>query len=281
LRSGHDIYQRQVAPTGRLELIKSGVLLFISRFKILYIGAFSVLMMIVASSLSGKKSTLFFFHLKKFSSLLLSFLLIFLSQYVFYNGAWPTGIRYDFPGILAEPFVLLITAVFFLNVSNFLFINMTQKNINVLLGIILSLLILTRGYDQIRDSSAINRIRTNDFNNHLNVLVKNAKEKPKRSLVFESYAISDYEAIFSLQRYLKAYGIDRPMYLRLHSYPSSNNASGLDELLRNELVTYSKKGSKNNFIFRPLNKLKDDDCISIVFFTRKNEKPTCKIKANL
>lgn len=43
--------------------------------------------------------------------LVVSSLLLFISQYVFYNGLWPNGSRYDIPGILAT--LLMIIAFYY------------------------------------------------------------------------------------------------------------------------------------------------------------------------
>ena len=41
---------------------------------------------------------------------LVALLMVLSSQFVFYNGQWPAGCRYDFPGLLALPIMAFVLA---------------------------------------------------------------------------------------------------------------------------------------------------------------------------
>ncbi len=282
LRSGHDVYLNQVTPTNRLQLFAAGATSFIDRLRILYLGIFAA---VVGIFIFIKKSPAQF---RKYLRLLVVYFggfillgLIFISQYVFYGGAWLANMRYDFPGILVVPFGWILVSMFIFQSMKVFHPRLSKKHLLLFLTIVLFFLIWSRGYGPIRDASAHNSQVTNGFKQRVDKIVQTARDNPNKPLVFESYNLWDYESIFALHRYLTVYNIQRPMYLRLHGYPKNIKVGTLENQLITELTTYSRKGGSGGFAFRPLKQLTSKNCISIVFFSRKRDEALCQLARDL
>lgn len=281
-KTGTDVYESQIAVPDRVTLILRGVGLFINRLKILYfllfIATSSLLLLIMKKRVRLKEHLI---SIGTYSFLIFCLLILFVSQYVFYNGSWPTSIRYDFPGILAEPFTWLIYIILLFQFIRIFKPRLSRTSLKVTVGLLFFILTLINGYDHLKEVTAINKARTNDFEVKYQRLLKTI-EQNKGPLVYESYNLWDYEPIFSLQRYLAASGIQRDSFLIIHGYLNDAKAGSLEKRLVDELQRSSLDGPNEKFNFRPLKEFKNDkQCVSIVFSQMKRSKISCAVSSDI
>lgn len=281
VRSGHDVYHSEAQAGGRLFLVSKGVSVFIKRYYVIPAVIASFLSSFIILKFKGKRKFRQFVQLARQSSYkVFLLLLLFLSQYVFYNGAVVTNMRYDFPGLLAEPFILLVYLLFFTALIGFAFPSIFPKYARTFMGCFFLYLVIIRGFAPIHQAVAINRSNTNHFNMKLNELLSLSRKYPG-PYIYESYAIWDYEPISSLQKFLRAEGISRVNYLIIRGYRPDKIGGQLEKQLAQELQGYSIKGSHTkSFMFEPLSKLprnQKNSCISIVLSPRKQKDTYCSV----
>lgn len=168
---------------------------------------------------------------------------LYLSQFFFYNGDWPKGNRYDFPGIFYKPFFFLTLAWFFIN---FLKVYKTERAVYLGLQtgftIGLALLILQTGFAAIIEQGTRNVRTTQAFDARLTQVVNVMRQSPTSAIVIESYNIGNYESVYGWERYLRAYGVTNPIFLRIHSYSSDTATSIHDRVLASGLENTSQNG---------------------------------------
>jgi len=184
------------------------------------------------------------------------------SQIYFYNGTWPTRMRYDFPGLLAIPISMtafyLFLRTLFLTDKKLLFYHLLPY----FFGILLLGGILKIGYGQLILASDINVTRTIEFTTRLETIKKDVSMLNKAPILYESCNPGDYEFITSLNRFLYKELHTHTIFL-MTDYTAYTFTSALDTHLGESLVATSKNG---NDIFRPLEEKKTDtDCYSINF----------------
>lgn len=258
-RTGTDVYSNSVNPVTRLlAAVKSYHTLLANPLVIL--GILILLLCVLYLTLKSK-TELRRAYLKSLFWIAVLFLVCF-SQVVFYQGRWPDNTRYDFPGILYIPAAIFVLFLLtekiceYLRVKNHLFVSKTS------FIIVLFLLIFSRGYSPIMSSIMNNINTTNDFQNKLGRIVSTVKSYPEYAIVLESGNVWDYEPIFSYQIYLRAYGVNNPIILRLHGYSPESFGQDLNKGLANTLINLSNNGSD---LFLPLKSLNnfDNRCFSI------------------
>ncbi|MBF0538518.1 MAG: hypothetical protein HQL03_09735 [Nitrospirae bacterium] len=231
---------------------------------------------------------MYFSAISKTIALLMLLTVIVASQIVFYNGYWPVGNRFDFPGKLAFHVACLSIILAFMNVLAIL--DVKPKTINALkltLAIVFFVLaiVIYRGVVPLREATKQHAIITREFTGKIKHLSAMLNEQPQTPLVFESHNVWDYEPIFSVERFLSVNKVKNPLYLRIHGYgnPGANPAKTntlLPEFeikLAKQLHDVSVKGSlplrdtgqftrfvRNQFL--PIKDLKDpQQCFSIGF----------------
>ncbi len=276
-KSGHDIYNAEISPIGRLSLVIAGSRLYFEKIRASYVLGlvlFLTVLIYPTKSLFRK----YFAIVWKLLAATAAMFAVFISQYVFYNGNYPTNIRYDFPGMLVEPFFLLAALLFVYNVLKLLYLPFKIEEWSKFILLLFLALTVMRGFGHIRSMSLLNYQRSQSFSRNLQTLVGGIKDNPNAVLVFDSYLTSDYEPIFSVQRYLRSYSINREMYLRIHNYSEEQGVSSLEQSLSLELYNYSQKGSqKEGFTFKPIKTLQNGECISIIFSLKKKPSYSCPI----
>jgi hypothetical protein len=88
------------------------------------------------------------------------------------------------------------------------------------------------------------------------------KQHPGYALVLESGNVWDYEPVFSYERFLRAYGMENPIFLRIHGYSPDTVAAGLEKNLAASILDISIRG---NDLFQPLPRLENyhNQCFSL------------------
>ncbi len=196
----------------------------------------------------------------------LSYLLLYISQYIFYAGIWPTGTRYDFPGLLYKP-VIFVTLIWYAIV----FLQHLGVNSSLTRGLRAGLLvgaalyIGTISYTSVRDQGFNNVNRTQAYRQNLEHVAAVLRDNPDAALVIESHFALDYERIISWGRFLQnAYQIDNPIFLRLHGYSSVTAETPLQENLSLQLEAAARNGERG---MSPIYELEHyaNNCFSLQF----------------
>jgi hypothetical protein len=259
-KTGTDIYRQSVATTDRVHLLVTS--LKSNQVKqMIKISAFAVLLLIAGLLVKEKK-------VSKYSAVFLLvvtvLILIYTFQVVFYNGAWPTEGRYDFPGMLYFPVLLAAIIVY---------VRMLLKDFKVPEGIIVGLQwsimfgicssIIMKGFVPIQVAVGRNVEITNNHTNGIEKIAAVVNNNPTEPILFESANVWDFEPIYSLSIFLRTYGVKNPFYLQISGYDSLATTSGsLEADLAKQLVKISLEGNDS---FTPINEFSErTDCYALV-----------------
>jgi len=256
-RAGVDVYANAVSPLSRLNALLSISALapvMLLGCLIIALGCLSLVRRFSAGTRKVLLQALFW---------LIVLCGIYFSQLIFYNGNWPTNIRYDFPGMLYIPisiYILYLTAEkIFTEIPNLKYPRFLAR---FAWAASLALLAFSRGYAPTIDGLESNVVVTNDFTNRIEQVSSLLKKNPKDALVLESGNIWDYESVFSYERFLRAYGVSNPIFLRIHGYSPEMMADGLGQSLAIHLLDISNNG---NNLFHPLSQIENyrNKCFSL------------------
>jgi hypothetical protein len=255
-----DVYQASVAPEDRFNLLKPALETFINRAEgTLLLWGGLVTLAITACAFLMRPAR------RRLRSMLTRGLLaavggelLFVSQYVFYNGDWPNERRYDFPGLLVYPFLGAVELWLLLGALRSLRISYASRQAVygwALAG--LAWVILDFGFPLIEQVS-LNVRHTLWFSQALDRIVARLQAEPARPLVFVSHRAWDYEPVLSLKRFLYARRVRNPIFLRLTYSPEDyEHPSGIAQA--KELRELSEKGCYGSmpppWTFQPLGEL--------------------------
>jgi len=260
-RSGTDVYSNSISPLARLDTLLNSMF---SEHNFLSIAilfsltvALGVVLLIRGISTEIRKTVL------QTMLWLLILLAIYVSQLIFYNGVWPIGNRYDFPGMLYIPATIYLLYNLADNIpSGGINIKLPRYIVRTIFIGALFLAVLTKGYT--RTTLMLEEIvkTTKEFTSRLSEMSATLKEKQDYALVIDSVSVWDYEAIFSYERFLRATGVENPIFLRIHCYSPETSAEGLENSLALHLAEISAQG---NNIFLPVSRLSDYEnrCFSL------------------
>jgi hypothetical protein len=260
-RSGTDMYANTVSPLARLSVLlhsasnaDNSLPIALLSLLILLLGSLLATQKITNGTRETVRQTVFWF------SVLLA---LYCSQLVFYNGVWPLGNRYDFPGILYIP------------VSIYLLYRLADRTLSVKIGgllpkyvlrtilvCVLSLTVLAKGYASTTRLLDAIVSDTTKFTNGLSKASSLLKENRDYALVIESSDVWDYEPVYSYSRFFRGFGVENPIFLRTHCYTPETYTADLAGVVATRLADISKNG---NTIFSPLAQLEqyEDRCYSL------------------
>jgi len=190
---------------------------------------------------------------------------VYLSQMVFYNGRWPeTETRYGYPGLLYFPASIFI--LYGLG-RDLLASSPSASRLHVALKASLSIsLVLVIGfhgsYSGTRETLRGNVASTREFTARFERLVDQLRQDEDLQVVIESSDILDYEPVFGYPRFLSAYQVRNPLFLRVSGYGPDSFQPGLFRRLAEELMVISAYGDD---VYLPLASLDErpDRCLSI------------------
>jgi hypothetical protein len=250
-KQGTDVYANPVSPMARFLVLKSG-LLSLAHWKTQLPFMMSLFLLIIMTVYQKFRPTHIFIgqvrHEIKFLCLAEGvLLLLWYSQFAFYNGAWPLGGRYDFPGVLARDFAYLLFA--YLPIRLMRRRLRMQQFVYALLGGTMVLWIVMvgfPGFKAINGYAQINSATTNLFAQSLLGIVEETKRSPNIPIVFESHEVWDYEPIYSLRRFLSTYGVKNRLALKLEGYTEGAHKSRIEVVLEARLKDLSRKGERGN-----------------------------------
>ncbi len=258
MKSGQDVYAQATDASSRLSV--AVLSLKTQQSKQLLVSLLVTLVFFLYSSRKAKelqltKPTLIFIGLQ------FACLVLFISQFVFYNGNWPDHNRYDFPGLLYLP-VYFIGLVLFvktlLEKSKLAPLHITVMIWAVYVGIICT--IVMRGVVGTQVTIARNVAATTGYTARIKQLAAALKEKPNAPVILESANVWDYEPIYSFTVFLRAHGVSNSFYLKLNGYTSQTVNQGLEQNLAKELEAIEAEG---NARFMPLKDADLTNCYSL------------------
>lgn len=273
-KSHKDIYANSVKPVGRLELLYYGMIKALGNGYVLFgliavtIFMAGVLVCLLKQNDQGKIKR-YCRSLAKYLCLSGVLLLIYASQFAFYNGQWPAGMRYDFPGGLCGPLLMLATAILVAEMVVLLFAATVWRNgVLIAFSLLLGILIVRQGFEPLRVASRENAEKTQMFTRGVSSLAQKLLKEPKADLVFVSFHARDHEPIGSISIFLRSFGVKNRFCLYLNVHPHYTKTK-LDTDLAADLRELSLDGSKGGWLysaFSPLSSLdKSHGCYSISF----------------
>lgn len=174
---------------------------------------------------------------------IVTFIVIYLSQLAFYNGDWPTGTRYDFPGLLYVPGVIYLAIRLTADL-----IPPSERAIGIptaqaALGIGLAILLGIRGYGPTIGFLNGNVESTQAFVSRVERISSILRAHDDYALVVESNSVSDFEAIYSYEAFLRSYNVRNNLFLRLHGFSASTSLYEQESRLAGVLEEVSMHGN--------------------------------------
>ncbi len=239
-KAGHDVYEQSVAADSRLRIALRTVKTLEARYPLSLLIS-SLGLSLFASQNNWKK-------LQKKALLVagisIALLVLLMSQYVFYNGAWPNYNRYDFPGILHRSLVFLLAFYLIKELLAKLKIaKLTKSAVHWSVYFGFAAIIIMKGYVPAGAKIKATVEQTNVYTASITGIANKAAICPECPIVVESHSVWDYEPIYSVGVFLRAHKVENPLMLRIHDYDESTVNQGLESSLARELKKTSQYGN--------------------------------------
>jgi hypothetical protein len=224
--SGADVYSNPVSPMHRLNL----VLNFFRNGEWRNILLTGLVVITAGGVLASYKSGADVERRRVLRRLLYAQLLIgmiYLSQYIFYNGSWPNQTRYDFPGVL----LLYVIPALVLN-TVYRLVPHTLRTATLVAGIaVLTVWAFTERQDlrRLRKLSMANVERTEAFTGKLHDVVTEVSRSPRKPVVLEVHDTDDYEPSSSIALFLYSSGVNNSIELKLIDCSSQLHPRGTSQ----------------------------------------------------
>jgi hypothetical protein len=146
---------------------------------------------------------------------------LYLSQYVAYDGQWPTGYRYDFPGALALPAFVVISVVFVANLSQpFPQLRNAVRGGSAAVALGVVLFAIARHQFPLSAAVAANIDKTRKFQSTLSGFAALAREAPQQPIILRANGAWTYERLVSVGVYLRLY-YGLPNQIAVKFYPDA------------------------------------------------------------
>jgi hypothetical protein len=165
------------------------------------------------------------------------------TQVVFYNGNWPARIRFDFPGMITTP-LIVIAAIAVATGFIRLFWPKTPAYVVPLFVAVVYGNTMIHGFREVRAGSKSNEQLTESIQSKVDLISKILKNDPQSFLVIETYDAFNYEYILSLQEFLHFYGVENPIVVRVHGYNVKDQPSELLKILAGRILEWDQAGLK-------------------------------------
>lgn len=246
--AGHDVYQQDVSPGGRMGLL----LPFIQRPEVIAWLGGTLLLLLVAALMPARGPTstaepALQERTVRSATAVFGLLTLYATQFVFYFGRWPDGAvpRYLFPGMLAAQLALFLGAAALMRVVG-------GRLPSALLARALPFF-LAIGYLTVASAdSSVNRAAslrqvddTRSFSGKMRAVTEYLRSHPESTLVLGSHSPWDHEPIFSIDRYVRAAGITNPIAVKLAAYGAGSfdaSAAPLEHDLARQLEVLEQTG---------------------------------------
>lgn len=249
--SGADVYGNPIGPGERLAVLLEA--LRDPRITPLYVAA--GLLLLIWAWVRTQQTTVAGASLAGAGAVVL-LAVLYVSQVIFYAGAWPTGTRYDLPGLLCWPLLLFVVSWYLLRLRAALPAASPYRAAPAAAVIIIGVLAVGSHFPNIpaiRAATARNIASTNAFTAFIGRLAAVAAQNPDLPIVIESGDPSDFEPIISYPRFLYAGGVTNPNYLIW--IPARHGASNYQGSLSAQLRHLSREGAPREYL--PIDQLRD------------------------
>ncbi len=250
LRHGVDIYQTPVSAASRVDLVPEALRRAIAPLAWWDIGL-GALLAGAALVWSGRRPWAGVKRIALELLAIMAMVTLWVSQYVFYGGSWPTGVRYDLPGALARPLLVVAAVVAMSRAATWLHVDRGLTRA-LQAGLVAGLLLLTidHRYAPNVQACAANAEVARAWTQGVDRLVERAHADPVRAIVIVSHDVWDFELALALDRWLTARQVPNPLFLRVSAYKTDTPmarvlASNLEQLSRG-----------THGAFRPLSELR-------------------------
>jgi len=247
-RSGTDIYAQSTSLASRSTILAQYFENAVGLSTLIYGIIIILVLCLLVYRLKGKEFFRKFLRTISRSILAIGVALLFmLTQVVFYNGKWPTQTRYDFPGMLAIPFIIgviihtVLKMIRLFKLPPAIYSSFRVVSTCAFIGII----ILNGGYSPLVESAIMNYRRTAWLTQYIGDIADRCKENPDVPIVIQSYSPWDHEPIGALMATLVLRGVQNPFYLKLNAYSPQGLEPGLLRTLATILQTLSIKGGNH------------------------------------
>lgn len=213
--TGKDIYCENASLAGPLQSLPSGIRMMFSlpAVRALAIATLAASLFVYGSWCVTRHRSLLRIGVRA-GTALGALVVMALAQWVFYGGIWPQNNRYDFPGVLALPFIGLVLAWAFLMAGAVLGLPGLPILRSGLLSL-LGLLVLLRGFEPLRAAARHNAGATEAYCRHIDVIVMRLSSEPDRPVIIECSDPLHYEPVISVQRFLFCQRVANPIFLQL------------------------------------------------------------------
>lgn len=199
----------------------------------------------------------------KFGFAIFALALLYVSQFAFYNGDWPSNNRYDFPGVLAGPFIFLAVALFLINLVQIVTGSRTASNVSRLAIVVLLIaIIFVFQYSPLLRATANNVRATQKFTQSLDYVASVLRRSSSTALIIESHSHQDVEGAHSIAVYLWASSITNPIYLDFHK-PAIIASDDPMAVAMTAYMENESRGTPYSKYYMPITKFKGGDCYSV------------------
>ncbi len=267
-RNAHDPYYPSASVSGRLSLIASSL----EQISVITLISGCLLFIIVSLFLkrnNPEASRLFKYLGWGFAA----GLLLYLSQMFFYDGSWPNGQRYDFPGLLVWPILSVMsvwTCSALLNQVHRVWLKISIRSAQLAL-VLIPLIFVLRGIAYAQSESSANVERSVNFQQRISQIITASKNNPRDVILIQTDRPDwDYEAVSSYMDFLRYNNIPVAIAFIWDGKPPSDY-KGSKAIMAREMLNLSLEGNSLNlpvpsFDFTPLPQLaiQDDNCILVV-----------------
>lgn len=212
--------------------------------------------------------------------------LIYTSQIFFYNGVWPVDARYDFPGLLIGPLMLVVLVSFLQKVT--LINGFTQfRSALILLSTICVIILVFSQFNNIRDIRSKNNQnvdKTVAFTKKMEQWANLGVQHPDYVLIIQTdNPVSDYEPVFSYFRFLRFYNVRNKITFlwagrKPEAYSNQFKAALAEDL--SKLSLYGREPllvSGNDQDFTPFPEIDKSDTKCILLLMSGQPKKHCAI----
>lgn len=256
--SGLDVYSASVAPADRATKLS-----LLAKNKTFLIVNLVFMMRLIG----GFNSRLFRLNVRQVSFFFICLNALIVSQYIFYNGEWPTGMRYDFPGQLALPIVMGYAIYEIRHITkNTTYGAKLLLIFNFSILIIFTSIIGPKMLGHVK-SSWLNVQRTQLFDESLSTIRTTLQSSPAAILIVHARDPFDLEPVISLERFLRFLEIRQRVFIKYAITESQENQSALTAQISKSIQNLATPNAQLSRL------LKTNECYSI-FFRKPPESPT-------
>lgn len=271
-QTGVDIYQNSVDTGGRTAILIRAVTRMLATPSVLFMLALAAGIMVASGFYVYTRGTKTMRHQYSQATaglLLVAFLcaLVYLAQIVYYNGAWPSDNRYDFPGRLVEPFLGFVFALWLIALVKIFTTDKWLINTAYLAFLfILFGVIAYRGFDQLEARIQRNVAQSQRFTANLHSIVRATQLFPDKAIIFDTHNYWDNEPAITTAIFLRNLGAQNTFHMRYEQGVSKPKAP-IEKTMGEWMTGMSNNGYvwSGQELFLSLAQADPENCFSISF----------------